>query len=39
MLLFLWQMVKNLSHHCSSMPVEFDGVLEHVLVGIEFRAM
>jgi len=38
MLLFLWQM-ENLSHHCSSTPVEFDGVLEHVLVGIEFRAM
>jgi len=37
LLLFLWQMVK-LSHHRSGIPVEFDGVLKHVLVNIEFRA-
>jgi len=37
MLLFLWQMVEKLSHHRSGIPVEFDGVLEHVLVGIVFR--
>jgi len=39
LLLFLWQMVEKLSHHCSGIPVEFDGVLEHVLVDIVFRAM
>jgi hypothetical protein len=39
LLLFLWQMVEKLSHHPSGIPVEFDGVLELVLVGIEFRAM
>ena len=39
LLLFLWQMVEKLSHRRSGIPVEFDGVLEHVLVGIEFRAM
>jgi hypothetical protein len=32
-------MVEKLSHHCSGIPVEFNGVLEHLLVGIEFRAM
>jgi hypothetical protein len=32
-------MVEKLSHHCSGIPVEFDGVLEHVLVDIVFRAM
>jgi hypothetical protein len=32
-------MVEKLSHHRSGIPVEFDGVLEHLLVGIEFRAM
>jgi hypothetical protein len=37
LLLFLWRMVK-LSHHRSGIPVEF-GVLEHLLVGIEFKAM
>jgi hypothetical protein len=26
------------SHHCCGIPVEFDGVLKHLLVGIEFRA-
>jgi hypothetical protein len=39
LLLFLWQMVEKLSHHRSGIPVEFDCVLEHLLVGIEFRAM
>ena len=39
LLLFLWEMVEKLSHHHSGLPVEFDGVLEHLLVGIEFRAM
>jgi len=39
LLLFLWQMVEKLSHHHSGIPVEFDGVLEHLLVGIEFRAV
>jgi hypothetical protein len=29
----------KLFHHCSGIPVEFDGVLEHLLVRIEFRAM
>jgi hypothetical protein len=38
MLLFLWQMVEKLSHHRSGFPVEFDGVLELLLVGIKFRA-
>jgi hypothetical protein len=32
-------MVEKLSHHCSGIPAEFDGVLEHLLVGIEFRAV
>jgi len=31
-------MVEKLSHHCYGIPVEFDGVLEHLLVSIEFRA-
>ena len=39
LLLFLWQMVEKLSHHRSGIPVEFDDVLEHLLVGIEIRAM
>ena len=39
LLLFLWQMVKKLSHHQSVIPVELDGVLEHLLVGIKFRVM
>jgi hypothetical protein len=39
LLLFVWQMVKKLSHHRSGIPVEFDGVLEHLVVGIKFRAM
>jgi uncharacterized metal-binding protein len=39
LLLFLWQMVQKLSHHRSVIPVELDGVLEHLLLGIEFRAM
>ena len=38
-LLFLWLMVEKLSHHCSGIPVEFDGVLEHLLVCITFRAI
>jgi hypothetical protein len=38
-LLFLWQMVEKLSHHRSGITVEFCGILEHLLVGIEFRAM
>jgi len=32
-------MVEKLSHYRSVIPVELDGVLEHLLVGIEFRAM
>ena len=36
---FLRQMVENLSHHHSGISVEFDGVLEHLLVGIKCRAM
>jgi hypothetical protein len=28
----LWQMVDKLSHHCCGIPIEFDGVLEHLLV-------
>ena len=32
-------MVEKLSYHHSGIPVEFDGVLEHLLVGIEFRAV
>jgi hypothetical protein len=28
--------VEKLSHHCSGNPVEFDGVLEHLLVVVEF---
>ena len=35
----LWQVVEKLSHHRSGIPVEFDGVLEDLLVGIEFRAV
>jgi hypothetical protein len=38
LLLLLWQMEK-LSHHRSGIPVEFDGVIELLLVGIGFRAM
>ena len=32
-------MVEKLSHHRSGISVEFDGVLEHLLVGIEFRVL
>jgi hypothetical protein len=32
------EMVEKLYHH-SGIPVEFDGVLENLLVRIEFRAM
>jgi len=39
LLLFLWQMVEKLSYHCSGIPVEFDDVLEHLLVSIKFRAI
>jgi len=39
LLLFLWQMVEKLSHHCSGIPVEFYGVLEHLLVGTELGVM
>ena len=39
MLLFLWQMVEKLSHHRSGISVEFDGIIELLLVGIEFRVM
>ena len=38
LLLFLRQIVE-LSHHLLDIPVEFGGVLEHLSVGIEFRAM
>jgi hypothetical protein len=38
LLLFLWQMVEKVSHYRSGIPVEFY-VLEHLLVGIEFRAI
>ena len=36
---FLWQILEKLSHHRCGIPVEFDGVLEHLLVRIEFREM
>jgi hypothetical protein len=39
LLLFLWQMVENLYHHCCGIPVAFDGVFQHWLVSFEFRAM
>jgi len=39
LLLFLQQIVEKLSRHLSGIPVEFDGVFEHSLVGMEFRAM
>ena len=39
LLLFLWQMMEKLSHHRSGIPVEFDDVLQHLLIGIEFKAM
>jgi len=39
LLLFLRQMVHKLSHNCSGIPAVFDGVLEHLLLGIEFRAI
>ena len=32
-------MVEKLPHHCSGIPVEFDGVLEHLLFDIQFRAI
>jgi hypothetical protein len=38
-MLFLWLMVGKLCDHLSGIPVGFDGVLEHLLVSIEFRAM
>ena len=33
------EMLEKLSHHGCGIPVEFDGVLEHLLVSIETRAM
>jgi len=39
MLLLLWQIVEKLSHHRSGISVEFDDVLELLLVRIEFRVM
>ena len=39
LLLFLWQMVEKLSHNCSGIQLEFDGVLEHLLVCTEIRTM
>jgi len=30
LLLLLWQMMEKLSHHHSGIPVESDGVLEHL---------
>jgi len=39
LLLFLWQMVEKLSHYCSVIPLALDGVLEHLLASIKFRAM
>jgi hypothetical protein len=32
-------MEEKLSHHHSGIPVEHEGILEHFLVDIEFRAM
>jgi hypothetical protein len=32
------EMVEKLSHHHSGIPVECDGVLELLLVGIEIKA-
>jgi hypothetical protein len=32
-------MVEKLSHHRSGIPVQFDGVLKHLLLSVEFRAM
>ena len=31
--------MEKLAHYHSGITVEFDGVLKHLLVGIEFRAM
>ena len=39
LLLFLWHMVEKLSYHHSGIPLELDGILENLLVGIKFRAM
>jgi hypothetical protein len=38
LLLFLWQMKLPKNHH-SGIPVDTNGVPEHLFVGIEFRAM
>ena len=32
-------MVEKLPHHRSGIPVELDGVLEHLLHGIKFKAI
>jgi hypothetical protein len=32
-------MVEKLEHHRSGIPLEFDDVLEHLLVGLKIRAM
>jgi hypothetical protein len=32
-------MEEKLSYHCCAIPVQFDGVLEHLFVNIKFRAM
>jgi len=37
-LVFLRQMVEKSSHHRSGIPIDTDGVHEHLLIGIEFRA-
>jgi len=39
MLLLLRQVVEKSSHHRSNISVEFYGVLELLLLGIEFRVM
>jgi hypothetical protein len=39
LLLFLWQILEKLSQYHCGVPVEFDGVLEHLLVNIKFRPM
>jgi hypothetical protein len=28
LLLFIWQMVEMLCHHCTGVPIQFEGVLE-----------
>jgi hypothetical protein len=35
----MWLMMGKLCDHLSGIPLEFDGVLEHLLASIEFRAM